>query len=282
MKHEVTCTTGVVWILVTEDGAEPPPARLADSMPEGICVQFLKSSGGRTFWEGRTITVLSYLNAQPGVELVILTDTDVLVNNLKLTEIKDRFQKLTTPTARVVVSMEQTCWFARPCEEEVANDWLRAVRGNSSGLDDLNYFANSQYMGEADAVKAMLRRGLEVNPWDDQAALGIMIKENASVFALDHKEMLFASMSRGVTANPEGNWMCNFGGDNSTKCDITTSQWGWCNYTEGRITITGGGSKTSLDGVTPLVMHMNGLSPWCLGNGENCREIFRNASGGEL
>jgi len=279
IKQEVTCEQGYVWLLVTE--GKPPPPHIAKNVPKGMCVQHLQRLGGKTFWEGRTRAVLKYLQEQPRVEFVVLTDTDVYVNPLSLDDVKFRFEKIATPTARVAVSTEQTCWFGHICTEEEANDWLRVVRASNPAGQIIQHFLNSQYMGEAKDVKYMLERELEIYPEDDQRALSLLIKEHPDRFALDLDETLFVSMARGMVRlpPPEGKYMCNFGGMETASCGFPEADWGSCDYADGSIKVTHWnwtGTLRQAKELLPLVIHANG--PWRKGiaHGRHCAEALGN------
>merc|ERR1719252_63593 len=89
-----------------------------------------------------------------------MTDVDVYSNPLSWSEIRNRFEQVATPTARVVISTEETCWFRDQCKPEEAQYWLDIVR-NATGNHKIRKFANSQYMGERPAVIDMLQKMLE-------------------------------------------------------------------------------------------------------------------------
>jgi len=274
IKQEETCKEGHVWLSVTE--SEPTPPHIAKNVPKGMCLQHLQvPSGGKTFWEKRTRAVLKYLQEEPRVEFVVVTDTDVWVNPLSLDDVKSRFDKIATPTARVAVSMEKNCFNHHICRKEEANDWLRTVRASNPAGQIIDLFPNSQYMGEADAVKDMLERELEICPGDDQRAIFLLIKKHPERFALDVGETLFVSMFRGFVHQPGGVCMCNFGGMDSASCALSASDWGSCDYADGSIKLSTLGQAKE---VHPLVIHINGGAKASMAHGGHCRELLGNVS----
>jgi len=297
---EITCTEGYVWIVVTAAYAappgpgmlptkvEPPGPHFKRNMPEGICLQHLKRSGEGSFWEGRRHTILEYLQRYPKVTFVISSDNDVYVNPLTLDDIKSRYQKLVTPTARIVLAVEQSCWFGHICDDVEANTWLSSVRAKGPGLEQLNLFPHSQYMGEADAVKAMLKRsisGVAPEEFDDQARFAEMINETPDQFALDIGETLFLSLARGLVRGGVG-MTCNFGGTNSVPCGIPQDPWGECSLSEGLITIKqrvqGTDMQSQAGEFKPLLLHMNGPALYALESGRGCTDVIKSASDGTL
>lgn len=274
----LNCTSGDVWIIVA-DGYHPVPEHIPPNIPDGICFQYLSANSygdDSWFWERRTRTILEYLEQHPNVTFMIMTDTDVYVNPLSMIEVKTRFDQLATEEARIVVGVDQTCWFGYICPFDEANEWLKVVRESGTGQEDIRVFGHSQFMGEAEAVKAMIKRALEISPTDDQRAMNWMIKETPRKFAIDVNETLFLSLSRGFVDGVEDAWMvCNFGGNNTTKCGVnTTVPWGSCHVENGFIDVQGGNNWKEGTVLRALSLHTNGPAVANIPFAPGCQEAF--------
>ena len=124
----------------------------------------------------------------------------------------------------------------------------------------------------------MLTDGLKVSPMDDQQAIAQLMKQNPRLYALDANEQLFASMARGMIANPGGMFVCNFEGMPSSHC--SGGSWAGCYYNEGTRSVgirVDGHSGSPAEDRHPLVVHVNGPAKNQIPRGHGCEQALAQA-----
>jgi len=288
---DMRCTWDhMVWILVRDPGYSESPGdqkmleQLKAASP--ICVAVLKLPKppvNRNFWELKVVAVRDYILDHGSLQFVVSTDVyDVVLNPVTPDGLLSRFRTLTEGRAALVMSTEQTCWFGYICSATEALRWIQRLRNNTRRTD-LTAFVNSQYMGERHAVLTFLDYALGAEPGkrgfpdknhsDDQGMFAQAIAERPELVTMDWDEKIFASMARGMKPGVPGHieFMCNFGGTNSTPCTWGTD-WGDCTRNaDGRVSVH---EFQSGRNITPIIWHWNGPAPAAMSRTKSCFQSF--------
>lgn len=273
LTQRVTCTEGVVWLMVVENNMNHVKMVHLSGYQRPACLQILYTDGG-DFWFKRMAAVHEYLLSVPNVSHAVLTDIDAISNPISLKELMSHFESIATPEARVVWSMEQTCWCGHICNQREADAFLKVAR-NFSGNPSLNMFPNSQYMGERSALIEVLAAMMNASH-DDQRAIFLVFPHMPGKIAFDFDEKIFLSMARGFGPQKSARLRCAQGGNNfSYPCGPTgpTEHWGSCTIEENRVVIHDQEKNRTR---TPLSIHLNGPAAQGIRRGADCGKILNS------
>lgn len=283
-----------VWILLRDLKYHPSFSeewRFRDVVAlSPICVKLLSvpdPPGGRTKSEMKVVAIREYLLDHPRTEFIITTGIyDVWVNRITTQGLMSAFKNVTADKPAVVFGTEQLCWMGHSCSEKQASDWLDALR-RQTNRNDAKSFPNNQYMGKRADVLKFLGHALGKKPADrgfpekahesEEEMFSQAMIQNPGLVTIDWGEVIFASMVRGLQEDYSfGQYICNFGGHQSKRCD---SPWGWgtC-FRDPTNTITVH-ERESRRLIKPLIWSLNGIATRTIGKAEMCYDAFKFTRG---